>query len=1545
MLSATGDYVLQFTDSETGAALSGVKVSGTGQTYQSGADGRVQLNSANLATNRKLTMELDGYQTQTTSLADLSKIIVNRIPLTPSSVADPLGFQQQLGNIQLGSAPIKGPTADLFGYEVALFSFDLGLNLDLAKFNFKTSYDEKNQTYKVLLGVKPSLSLGNRTAFLGEYEKFKDFFMISNTQKDDICRDYFNNLKYDLEALPCDLGISASVSVAGFITFDVSGGKLDVSKVIESGITVTASASASFDFPIWYIFYATFSLGSEGGFTLKYTMSNTGSFVDHLSAEIFFNLTASAGVGAKIISKKIASLELGLNGKIGPKFKIPAKNLKECMTVTANLSGYIKANLWKLSGSIPINLVDVSLYPTLGVTFLDDPKLKKAPARSTAGYTLGVDDLTIMPRDYLEARTPAARRAKALSPQVSDTFTETAAYPYGYPNLIRFGNTLMAVWVDDDGGKADADANTLYYAVYNGSSWSAAAPVYENGTADFEAELATDGNTVYAVWQRATTTFGNTAELEDYAENTELVYAEYRNGSWSTPVAVRGAQNLVTDYAVYADDDTATIAWIENDAFDCFGETGVNSVYTVNYANGAWAEPNLIAAETDLPDINSLAVGALDGEIAVGYCGAQSFFLNGETFVEGDEGSTAYACKYQNDAFWFVSAEGLTRCDGLSADSVVDVSKQDYKVLSNGTKTAILYTAEDGFSNEIYVIYEDEEGGFTDPVALTNFGKHISSYDAVMNADGTITVAADVENLAEEGAEYPYTTTDFIITQIGDYVSIRTEESILYDASAIQPGETVVFKTNVQNLGTADVDTFDVQLLDDADQILTQAKIRKTVASGENGELELSYRLPATLTRTKLKMVVSANGDIDTSDNIAEAEFGFADLVLENYAITDNGVIIARVVNQGYEAAEDVTVDISKYDEGETKLATLEIGTLAPSERKSITYTVADDKIEFSEEKQRNLFLLKAEAAADDGFPVQASAEVSLYPTAVESVSLNKESLTLPVGGAYTLFAAVSPLTAFDKSILWLTTDSSVVTVDDNGTVTATGLGEATITAVTSNSDVVANCAVTVQDTVDQIAVTGLTLDRSELQMTEGAQVDVKATVAPQNATNPEVIWTSDNEDVAVVSQSGKVIALAQGETMIRAKAADGGFEKTIALTVTAAVYSIQWIVDGEVKTQAYEVGAPILPPDNPQIPGYYFTGWTPTVPDVMPANDLTFVAVFKLARVESVAVTPETLTLETGESGQLAATVLPEEAANKAVVWSSDNTNAATVDSTGNVIAVGAGFATITATTVDGGFTATCAVTVNAKPQYTLTFDSKGGSEVPPITAEVGTPISAPENPTRTGYTFVGWTDANGVDASIPATMLSQNATYMAKWEANQYNVTWVVDEVRTEQKLTFGAAITKPNDPTKDGYTFTGWTPAVPETMPANDLTFTAVFEKVVIPSTIKIQNYTATKSVDYKTTITFTVIVTDAPKGATIQWFVNDKKAETGETCTVKQATADYTVQVKLVGSDGSVLAESEIETVKVNTGFFAKLVAFFKGLFGSLPIITQAIKETL
>ena len=132
-------------------------------------------------------------------------------------------------------------------------------------------------------------------------------------------------------------------------------------------------------------------------------------------------------------------------------------------------------------------------------------------------------------------------------------------------------------------------------------------------------------------------------------------------------------------------------------------------------------------------------------------------------------------------------------------------------------------------------------------------------------------------------------------------------------------------------------------------------------------------------------------------------------------------------------------------------------------------------------------------------------------------------------------------------------------------------------------------------------------------------------------------------------------------------------------------------------------------------------------------------------------------------------------------------------------------------------------ALTLTAKwqlNQYTITFDTAGGSEVAPITQDYGTTITAPANPAKTGYTFAGW------DREIPTTMPAGDMTITARWQVNQYTLTFKPENGGDDIVITqdYGTAITPPAAPTRTGYTFAGWDRESPTTMPAENITLTA-------------------------------------------------------------------------------------------------------------------------
>ena len=230
--------------------------------------------------------------------------------------------------------------------------------------------------------------------------------------------------------------------------------------------------------------------------------------------------------------------------------------------------------------------------------------------------------------------------------------------------------------------------------------------------------------------------------------------------------------------------------------------------------------------------------------------------------------------------------------------------------------------------------------------------------------------------------------------------------------------------------------------------------------------------------------------------------------------------------------------------------------------------------------------------------------------------------------------------------------------------------------------------------------------------------------------------------------------------------------------------------------------------------------------------------------------------------------------------------------------------------------------MTVTAKwkvNQYTITFDTNGGSEITPITQDYGTAITAPASPTREGYTFIGW------DKAIPATMPAENMTITAKWKVNQYTITFDSNGGSEIAPITqdYGTAITAPADPTREGYTFIGWDKAIPATMPAEDLTITAQWKDSEKPTgEIKIAENgwksflnTITFGLFFKDTQTVTVTATDnSGETVTIEYLLSEKALTESElagmTFTAYSAPFsinpdnEYVIYAKLTDTSGNV-----------------------------------------
>ena len=260
----------------------------------------------------------------------------------------------------------------------------------------------------------------------------------------------------------------------------------------------------------------------------------------------------------------------------------------------------------------------------------------------------------------------------------------------------------------------------------------------------------------------------------------------------------------------------------------------------------------------------------------------------------------------------------------------------------------------------------------------------------------------------------------------------------------------------------------------------------------------------------------------------------------------------------------------------------------------------------------------------------------------------------------------------------------------------------------------------------------------------------------------------------------------------------------TADLTLTAKWqinrYTITFDTAGgsEVAPITQDYGTTITAPANPAKTGYTFAGWDKTIPSTMPAGDMTITARWTV--------------------NQYTITFKPENGGEDIVITQDYGT---AITAPANPTKTGYTFAgwdkTIPTTMPAGNMTITAQWQDN---QYTITFKPENGGQDIVIKQDYGTAITPPAAPTRTGYTFAGW------DKTIPSTMPAGDMAITARWQVNQYTITFKPENGGQDIviKQDYGTAITAPANPTKTGYTFAGWDKTIPSTMPAGDMIITA-------------------------------------------------------------------------------------------------------------------------
>lgn len=401
--------------------------------------------------------------------------------------------------------------------------------------------------------------------------------------------------------------------------------------------------------------------------------------------------------------------------------------------------------------------------------------------------------------------------------------------------------------------------------------------------------------------------------------------------------------------------------------------------------------------------------------------------------------------------------------------------------------------------------------------------------------------------------------------------------------------------------------------------------------------------------------------------------------------------------------------------------------------------------------------------------------------------------------------------------------------------------------------------------------------------------------------------------------------------------------------------YTVTWTVDGAKTVETYKYDDKIAVPHDPEKTGHTFMGWTPEVPDNIPDSDLEFTAVWSVNSYDAVfdanSGSWSDGSAEKSFSVAFGSVIeAPESPAKPGYIFMGWTPEVGTMDD-------------VDGKTFKAVWTAS-AKTVYTVETYTMAPDGSYSVVTQTFNGTTDTTVNA-------GYSVGTGFVLNTEKSILSGTVHADNSLVLKAYIDRQlYTVTTVSDGAETSISCLYGAVIPDFVQPVKQGYTFTGWDKEIPDTMPAEDLVFNAIFEKTKYTCSdcgdefddeaaygehliyeqskknvkISIRNNPGSRTIKYGETLRLTAVVkSDIP--VKVRWYVDGVMSGEGTEFDVKFESGTKTVTAEAVEPDGTPVKNSNGETVSdsekvsVNSGFFQRIVSFFKKLFKISMIVEQ------
>ena len=1079
-LYKNGDYVVKIVEKSSKKPISDAKIVIDGKEMGvSDSNGLVTFNCYATPT-QKITVTRNGYMGAYYTGMPWSSVSENVVELEFAvNIESTIKGMFKASN--LDETMLYGPQINMFGQEFNLFESKISFKWPWLD-NFVVKYDETSQTYQVLIGFKDEHkaelkeSEANGPYWTESYQQVKSLVKACGGKVDTTkLWNQFSKLRGKLKSVKGSAAFSASGKITGFIELKYNEGNWTL---VDGGVIANLSASANMRVPLCYFFYSEFGLAGTGAGKMVFTLNNQKTY--DMSGSVGLSLTPSVAVG---VDGWVADIQGGLSGTLDCTFSFPAKTMKQALNATLQGKLFLKVSspVPFLNATVNYDLGGVELYPDFGA-YLDFSE-----------WNMAIED-RVVPADG-------------------------ESYEYAHTQTVTLSDgRSVKVYITDDGTKSTGNHTTLMYSIYSNGAWSTPQPVCETGRADVSPILRTDGSKAYVVWLNIGKVISADAAEDEIYQNTDLWYSELSGDTFSTPERVpsEGNKKMEFSYDLCVSNGTAAVVWVENSANDPLMQSGNNSIYSRIRQNGSWQSITKMITTFDM--IGALQASMSGSSLSVQYSnGTNLYSVSGKVSTEIGNGTSL---KIFDGVTYYLKDNQLYSRDASGTEKAMGIfCAENYQVYDG----AVYWTQKNNYKSELYM-QKITDGNV---VQLTYDDGYISDFSLCKTEDGTVMISYTWQAVNEENADSPYGAA-YSKTITGTMVYDLVCSEISYNADEIKTGNSATFYVTIQNRSSNVVNNVRLRAKGKNNTVIYNGVILSSIGAGEEKEVSFTYTLPMSLSGLKLSVEVYSN-EIDEADyenNSATCTFAETDLRIEN--ANEKSAVIT---NQGYTAASAVKVEVRLDNAFGEVIAQTNVGTLVSGAAKTVEYTIPEEYLKFKNASDEKNFYVSVTSDTPESLMSDNYAVVSVEPGHADGITLDKEKLSISCGEQRTLTATVTGADAVDRSINWCSSDTDIVTVDENGTVTGVAIGEADVSAISVDGGYTAICHVTV---TEPLALTKLTLSQTTLQLKSGETAVLTFTCEPQisEAQTKLASWTTNNDEVATV-KDGTVTAVGEGSAEI----------------------------------------------------------------------------------------------------------------------------------------------------------------------------------------------------------------------------------------------------------------------------------------------------------------------------------------------------------------------------------------------------------------------------